>query len=158
MAGYAGYSKSNNAIAAENGGRYPMTRAKKIVSEALGITQAEARRRLEEQGPSEYHHTSKKYNVTNYYDTEECINDALGIDPDTLTEADREEIAAQDIAWLKKVEECDHSFRTAKRGGFYCDKCNTHERDTDQGDDDGRYYWLKRKYANNSNYSEIPNS
>jgi len=36
MAGYNGYSKSNNAIAAEEEGRFPLTAATKIVSEACG--------------------------------------------------------------------------------------------------------------------------
>jgi hypothetical protein len=116
MAGYAGYSRSNNAIAAENEGRYPMTKGKKIVANSLGVTQAEARRRLEEQGPCEYHHTSKYYKATNYYDVAVLIADARGIDLDDAIELINpgyQDRAAQEAARLKEYRrKCE---KTAQR-------------------------------------------
>ena len=62
MAGYYNYSKSNNAIAAERNGRYPASHAAKM----LGVPVAWVKL----QGTNEWHHTSARYNVTNYYDLE----------------------------------------------------------------------------------------
>ena len=62
MAGYHNYSKSNNAIAAERNGRYPASHVAKM----LGVPVAWVRL----QGTNEWHHTSARYNVTNYYDVE----------------------------------------------------------------------------------------
>jgi hypothetical protein len=62
MAGYYNYSKSNNAIAAERNGRYPASHVAKM----LGVPVAWVRL----QGTNEWHHTSARYNVTNYYDLE----------------------------------------------------------------------------------------
>jgi len=73
MAGYDGYSKSNNAVDAEENGRFPITKAKRIVSAKTGITQKTARKVLKSLGTSEYHHTSKYYNTTDYYDTELAV-------------------------------------------------------------------------------------
>ena len=73
MAGYNGYSKSNNAISAEEDGRFPMSAAAKIVSEATGLKRTEAKVLLEKLHGGEYHHTSKMYNRTKYYDTAEAI-------------------------------------------------------------------------------------
>lgn len=69
MAGYNGYSKSNNAMTAEGEGRYPLTTAARTVARETGITVKEARALLEEIGTSEYHHSSKFYNSVDYYDT-----------------------------------------------------------------------------------------
>ncbi len=68
MAGYLGYSKSNNALAAEAEGRFPLTHAIAKVAHAAGCTRAQARESLLAIGPSEWHHTSKKFNRTDYYD------------------------------------------------------------------------------------------
>jgi hypothetical protein len=68
MAGYNGYSKSNNAVEAEERGCYPLTRATAVLADASRITRAEARRILVAIGPVEWHHTSKMYNATKYYD------------------------------------------------------------------------------------------
>ncbi len=73
MAGYFNYSKSNNAVDAEASGIYPLTRAVKVLSEKTGITQKQSRAILLGREPSEYHHTSKYFNSTDYYDTEEII-------------------------------------------------------------------------------------
>ncbi len=68
MAGYSGWSKSNNAIMAEEDKKFPLSRAVRYVSKEAGCTQKKARETLEEIGPCEWHHTSKMYNRTDYYD------------------------------------------------------------------------------------------
>jgi hypothetical protein len=73
MAGYCDYSKSNNAVDAENEGRYPLTKAARIVAKYTDISIKEARSILENIGTVEYHHSSKFYNTVNYYDTTEPI-------------------------------------------------------------------------------------
>jgi len=73
MAGYCEFSKSNNAIEAESGGLFPITKAVKIVSKATNCTRKKAREILNKIGADEYHHTSKFYNVTDYYDTAKAI-------------------------------------------------------------------------------------
>jgi hypothetical protein len=65
MAGYSGFSKSNNAVYAEENDRFPATKLGKI----LGISPAAIKAVLT---PCEWHHTSKHYNKTNYYDLEEA--------------------------------------------------------------------------------------
>lgn len=70
-AGYDGYSKSNNAIQAEEEGKFPLSQASKIVASNFGITQKQAKWLLEKIGPCEWHHTSSHYNRTDYYDTNE---------------------------------------------------------------------------------------
>jgi len=57
MAGYSFYSKSNNAINAENNFKFPKTTFKKL----LGVDPSK------HIDSSEWHHTSKMYNRTNYF-------------------------------------------------------------------------------------------
>ena len=73
MAGYAGYSKSNNAIEAESEGRMPMSRACAVVASATGLKRADAKALLVRLHDGEYHHTSKFYNRVKFYDTVEAI-------------------------------------------------------------------------------------
>ena len=73
MAGYYGYSKSNNAITAENQGRFPISQAKKIVSAECNITQSLASKFLKGIYSGEYHHSSKFYNIVDYYDAAKII-------------------------------------------------------------------------------------
>lgn len=68
MAGYSDFSKSNNAIDAEKRECYPLTLAHKVLARKLGWTQKKAKSFLLQFGSSEWHHTSSKYNITNYYD------------------------------------------------------------------------------------------
>ena len=76
MTGYYGYSKSNNAIQAENLDRYPISIASQIMAKKTGWSKAKAKAFLQQMGTSEYHHTSKKYNTTWYYDvSDEAIDD-----------------------------------------------------------------------------------
>lgn len=62
MAGYSGFSKSNNAVAAEANGRHPATAAARL----LGVPVAWVKL----QRTTEWHHTSSWYNSTDYYDLE----------------------------------------------------------------------------------------
>lgn len=64
MAGYNGFSKSNNAIAAEREGRFPLSRAAK----QAGVP-AELIKRFVRAG--EWHHSSSWYNRVDYYDVAE---------------------------------------------------------------------------------------
>lgn len=62
MAGYHNFSKSNNAVAAEQSGRYPASKCARL----LGVPTEWVKR----QRTSEWHHTSSWYNSTDYYDLE----------------------------------------------------------------------------------------
>jgi len=65
MAGYSGYSKSNNAIAAEQEGLFPasvLARKLRVSTEAIKSILV----------PEEWHHTSSWYNRTDYYSLEEA--------------------------------------------------------------------------------------
>ncbi len=68
MSGYDGYSRSNNAARAEIEGKLPLTRAIMFVAQRAKVTRAEAREALLQAGPCEWHHTSKEFNRTNYFD------------------------------------------------------------------------------------------
>ena len=70
MAGYFRYSKSNNAVNAETMGSYPLTTAAKVIAKEYGVTQTHARQWLENNGSREWHHVSKYYNETYYYNTD----------------------------------------------------------------------------------------
>ena len=115
MAGYNGFSKSNNAIDAETSGRFPLTKAISIVAHDCNITKAEARKVIVAHGTAEYHHTSKHYNTTDYYDTEAIIEEYLGIDEinNIITEKELELQATS-------KSNCKHNFelryRDAKGG------------------------------------------
>ena len=61
MAGYNGYSKSNNAVSAEHENKFPATTLAKL----LKVKQEAIKQYL---NPCEWHHTSSYYNETNYYD------------------------------------------------------------------------------------------
>ena len=98
MAGYNGFSKSNNAIDAESSGRFPLTKAISMVAHDCNITKREARKVIIAHGTTEYHHTSKHYNTTDYYDTEEIVEEYLGIDE------------INDIELEKELDTCEHRF------------------------------------------------
>jgi hypothetical protein len=67
VSGYDGYSKSNNALSAAAEGKLPLSRAIVEVAKLADCTQRTARAALVHVGPCEWHHTSKRYNRTNYY-------------------------------------------------------------------------------------------
>ncbi len=73
MAGYSGFSKSNNAVEAEANGRLPITHAARLLAKLAGLKQADAKALLLQLGTYEYHHTSKNYNVTNYYSVDGAL-------------------------------------------------------------------------------------
>ncbi|MCP4163483.1 MAG: hypothetical protein GY760_25780 [Deltaproteobacteria bacterium] len=76
MAGYFGYSKSNNAISAEENDRFPLTKAKKVLAKKLGWTQAKSEQFLKKIGTDEYHHCSKQYNIVDFYDvSDDFVNE-----------------------------------------------------------------------------------
>jgi hypothetical protein len=64
MSGYSGYSKSNTAVEAEGLGKFPAS----VIAKKLGIPTNAVRCLCK---PIEWHHTSKMYNATDYYDFEE---------------------------------------------------------------------------------------
>jgi hypothetical protein len=76
--GYVGYSRSKRAAEAESEGKLPLTHAVKSLSEEAGITRKEAREILETLGPCEWHHTSCKFNRTNFYDVDHAVKVACG--------------------------------------------------------------------------------
>jgi hypothetical protein len=63
MAGYSGFSKSNNAVAAEASGRHPATAAARLLGVPVAWVKLQPTR--------EWHHTSSWYNSTDYYDLEQ---------------------------------------------------------------------------------------
>lgn len=65
MAGYADFSKSNNAVDAEKSGRFPASEAAK----RLGLPTGFVRDCCQFATNGEWHHTSKFYNRVSYYDT-----------------------------------------------------------------------------------------
>jgi len=64
--GYIGYSQSVRAAEAKGDGRMPLTHLVKRVRRFFpGVTSGDLRTIL---SPSEWHHTSKKFNRTDFYD------------------------------------------------------------------------------------------
>lgn len=67
MSGYQDdFSKSNNAVAAEQDGRFPAT----VLAKRLGVKAGAIKALL---SPSEWHHTSKFYNSTDYFLEESAL-------------------------------------------------------------------------------------
>lgn len=97
MAGYDGYSKSNNALTAESEGKYPLTHAVRSLAALVGCTQKTARAELLVQGPCEWHHSSKRYNRADYYDVAFAAASLNGGSDgiDAVVEAYREKIAIE---------------------------------------------------------------
>ncbi len=65
MSGYNEFSKSNNAVAAENGGRFPASKLARIIGVDTGAIKSLLK-------PCEWHHTSKLYNPTYYYSQDDA--------------------------------------------------------------------------------------
>lgn len=83
MAGYCGYSRSNNAVHAESEGRFPASIGDKLLRLRSGAIKAVMT-------SAEWHHSSKAFNCVDYYD----IALLLAIDgEDDLAGHDAEEIA-----------------------------------------------------------------
>lgn len=66
MAGYNGFSKSNNAVDAEASGRYPAS----VLAKRIGV-KAGAIRALVRSG--EWHHSSKWFTVVDYFSEDEAL-------------------------------------------------------------------------------------
>lgn len=64
--GYHGYSKSNNAVAAEKEGRFPAS----VAAKKLGVKTGAIKLHLD---TNEWHHTSNRYNKTMYYDIADLL-------------------------------------------------------------------------------------
>lgn len=94
MAGYHGFSKSNNAIYAENEDKFPAT----VAAKKLGVSAAAIKAILH---PCEWHHTGKMFNRTDYYDISRFLDDELDDD-------DRELLAKMKSY---KVEKSIETFR-----------------------------------------------
>jgi len=92
MAGYCGYTKSNNALAAEAEDKLPLTRAVAALAERAGVKRRLAREVLMARGACEWHHTSKRYNRTDYYDVA---------------------AASRWLRWAPQRDEFDRSWRAA---------------------------------------------
>ncbi len=68
-----GEGRSIAAREAEANGRMPMSRAKKVVADRLGCTQAVAAAALELLHDGEWHHVGKFASQVGYYDSADCL-------------------------------------------------------------------------------------
>ena len=83
MAGYSGFSMSNNAVQAYESGLLPASKIKKVPTNLIELFCS----------PSEWHHTSKEYNKTNFYDPEYVLS-TFGILESENYEADPHAVEA----------------------------------------------------------------
>lgn len=100
MAGYNGFSKSNNACAAEEQGKFPasvVAKKLKVKSGAVAAIMA----------PCEYHHTSSHFNSTDYFDI--SIHHAIVADA-SLDDWDADEIseARAELAQMREWQPAGH--------------------------------------------------
>lgn len=93
MAGYHGFSKSNNAIMAEAEFKFPAS----VAAKKLGVLTEAIKTLLE---PCEWHHTSSYYNRTDYYDIEAVLALKAGRDISDLCFDDEEEAETR-ATWEK---------------------------------------------------------
>jgi hypothetical protein len=86
--GYAGISMSNNAVTAYNEGKKPLSKITKEDILQYGVTESLAffKWYVKNNVPhnTEWHHTSPKYNLTLFYDIEECCKSFKRHDLDEL--------------------------------------------------------------------------
>jgi len=95
MAGYQGFSKSNNAVDAEANNCFPAS----ILAKKLRVKTAAIQAVLT---PSEWHHTSKHFNATDYYDGALLLEIAASDTPDDFDDdeyAEAKEQLAALLAW-----------------------------------------------------------
>jgi len=104
VAGYSGYSKSNNAVAAEEAGLLTATAAAKALR-AAGLRGCDSRAVALVLNPAEWHHTSKMYNRTHYYDCRALLAYLAGAawdaDADWAADYDDEAAWQQDCGRLR---------------------------------------------------------
>lgn len=81
---HKGQGKSDNAYHAQSSGRWPLTRAVKIIAEEIKpfykIPQRIIRQWLEMIGACEWHHVGKYATECDYYDTEPILDALFGVD------------------------------------------------------------------------------
>ena len=121
MAGYNGFSKSNNAIQAEIENKFPASE----IARRLKCTTAAVRALME---VCEYHHTSSWYNATDYYDlaaAAEHIDALRSWVPPVVTPDVRENCVVKFLEWsgTRKHPRAKtvtiSSCRAEKTGQFY---------------------------------------
>jgi len=124
MAGYFEYSKSNNAIDAENNGCFPAS----ILAKKLGVSSKAIKELMT---PCEYHHTSCWYNKTDYYDMEyalEILDQLKAYKPKLESES-----YIADVNWIewegtrkypKAVKHHAENIEVIETGSFYIFKTN----------------------------------
>lgn len=105
MPGYCGYSKSNNAIAAEEEGKATAS----ALGRALGVSAAAIKQHLSR---AEWHHTSLWYNATDYYEEPALL--ALVAYNGSWREYAHDDIRAA-IKALRKLRAFDAESKAAKR-------------------------------------------
>jgi len=117
MAGYEGYSKSNNAVCAELCGRYPAS----VLARNLKVSTAAVKSVLD---PCEWHHSSSWYNSVDYYDGALLIPLSHNQMPDPADYYDEEELfeAAETLLALKQ-EHKDIRKREKTIAGWSDDDC-----------------------------------
>lgn len=109
MAGYDGYSMSNNARAARQQGRVPASVLARQIGR--GATAAGVAAVLT---PTEWHHTSAKYNRTNFYDLESAVENMVESE-EMSEEAARAALEDRIVAASKpKTETVEHAGVTVR--------------------------------------------
>lgn len=98
MAGYSGFSMSNNAVAAYESGMLPASKLAARIGR--GATAAGVAAVLM---PSEWHHTSKNYNRTDFYDFRSAAENRAGEREIEIEDAE-DEIEAEIIAASKALK------------------------------------------------------
>ena len=133
MAGYDGFSKSNNAIEAEHHGLMTASAVAKLIGH--GATAAGVAAVLK---PAEWHHTSKHYNATDYYDyaisREDVAEEGRNVDAEIIAASKQEKGGAATltgaiVAWLEWSGTRNHPVASEKtaadctveyKGGAFC--------------------------------------
>jgi hypothetical protein len=121
MPGYVGQSKSVSAVNAEADCKFPATEA----ARRLGVSVAAVKAILV---PCEWHHTSKYYNQTDYYDVTDLSEDELAALRAYRPAHPQGRTYLADVRWLEwsgSRNHCKATERTAQavdvteRGAFY---------------------------------------
>lgn len=95
MAGYHNFSKSNNAVEAEESGRFPAT----VLAKMLGVKAGAIRAIM---SPCEWHHTSSWFNCTDYYrleDAEEVMDELKAWKPEAKAERSYKRCTGSYLVW-----------------------------------------------------------
>lgn len=116
MAGYNGYSMSNNAVQAYNDGEKPMSKwTKTAILEALkgiGTSKLALLRKVDAATlkrrflvRTSYHHTSSRYNKTDFYTVNVCAAEELTVqDIQALTAGTQKNDAPQKVEYTGNIE------------------------------------------------------